>query len=231
MKLCVIPARGGSKRIPRKNVRSFLGAPVISYAIKAALESGVFDEVVVSSDDPEIIEMAKRFGATVPFVRPDHLSDDHTTTVEVLNHCLNWFESQGNIVQSLACIYPVNPFLTSSLLQNAHNAWSNSDAQYCFSVSEFHSAPQRALTMTAEGRISSIDDRYRNTRTQDLDKAYFDAGMFYFFDSEALKQGLPIYSEVSLPYVLPRYQAHDIDTEDDWQYAEKIYKAFENDFR
>jgi len=224
MKICVIPARGGSKRIPRKNIRSFLGKPVIAYPIQAALKSGLFDEVIVSTDDKEIAAVAKQWGASVPFERPKALSDDLTATAPVLVHAIEWFEKGGHKVTEMTCLYPATPFATVDLLKSAYQHWKASDANYCFSVSEFPSAPQRALTLNDSGRLHSLHPEYISTRTQDLPVANFDAGMFYICDAQVFKTLVPLYSDASVPFVLPRHIAHDIDTLDDWHYAEKIYE-------
>ncbi|MDA3897072.1 MAG: pseudaminic acid cytidylyltransferase [Desulfobacteraceae bacterium] len=224
MKLCIIPARGGSKRIPRKNIRNFLGKPVIAYSILSALESNLFDAVIVSTDDDEIAEVARQYGAIIPFKRPAEISEDFSTTADVLLHAIEWYESTGCKVSEMTCIYPVNPFVTKELLMDGYRQWKARGAKYCFAVSEFNSAPQRALKMNKDGRIESMYPQFRSTRTQDLEVGYFDAGMFYFCETEAYKKEIPMHSEASSPYVLPRHLAHDIDTEEDWDYAEKLFK-------
>ena len=231
MRICVIPARGGSKRIPRKNIKPFLGKPVIAYPIEAALASGLFDEVVISTDDSEIASVAKQLGATVPFERPRVLADDHTPTAPVLIHAIEWFEKQGHTVTEMTCMYPATPFITKELLKEAYQYWKNAGASYCFSVSEFPSAPQRALTLTEQGRLKSLQPQYISTRTQDLPKAYFDTGMFYLCDAQVFKNKVPLYSDASVPFVLPRHIAHDIDTNEDWLYAEKIYKFIQQEIQ
>ena len=231
MRICVIPARGGSKRIPRKNIKPFMGKPVIGYAIEAALASGVFDEVLISTDDPEIAAIAQQFGASVPFYRPKELSDDHTATAPVLIHAIEWYEAQGHKVDEMTCIYPANPFLNASLLKEGYNLWKQAQTDYCFAVSEFPSAPQRALKLDANGHVGSMYPQFRQTRTQDLDRAFFDAGMFYFCRAQTYKDGVPMHSEAATPYILPRHLAHDIDTEEDWNYAETIYKVIQEQLK
>ena len=225
LKICVIPARGGSKRIPRKNIKSFCGKPIIAYPIEAALASGLFDQVIVSTDDTEIAETALAFGAMVPFKRPIDLSDDHTATAPVLLHALEWVEQQGNVVSEMTCLYPSTPFLTADLLNAAYVHWKKTQAEFCFAVSEYPSAPQRALSMNVEGRMSSMYPEFRSTRTQDLDKAYFDVGQFYFCDAQAFKKELNLHSPKACGYVLPKSLAHDIDTLDDWHLAEIFYQV------
>lgn len=223
MKLCVIPARGGSKRIPRKNIKPFFGQPMLAYPIQAALKSGLFDVVMVSTEDEEIAQVAKSYGAQVPFMRPDYLAQDDTATAPVLVHAIQWFIAQGHHVEESTCIYPCTPFTTSQLLQQAYQEWKSSDAPYCFSVCEYSSAPQRALKQLPNGRVTSMYPEFRLTRTQDLDKTFFDAGQFYFADAQTYQQGVSMHSEASLPFVLPRYLSHDIDTPEDWQLAELFY--------
>lgn len=224
MKICVIPARGGSKRIPRKNIRSFLGKPVIAYPIEAAIASSLFDAVVVSTNDSEIADIAKQYGAEVPFMRPEALSDDHTATAPVLIHAIEWYESQGHTVEEMACLYPSTPFLNPDLLQDGYRVWKEAESPYCFAVSEFHSAPQRALKLSEQGRAVSLYPEFQQTRTQDLPPTFFDAGMFYFCDAQIYKSGVSMHSDSAVPFVLPRHLAHDIDTLEDWDFAEKFYK-------
>lgn len=223
MKLAIIPARGGSKRIPRKNIKPFAGQPVIAYPILAALESGIFDEVVVSTDDEEIAAVARHYGAAVPFMRPAHLADDHTPTAPVLIHAIEWFEQQGHSVTEMANFYPANPFLTADILQQAYSNWNRESFEFCFGVCGFESAPQRALFQTDGGGVEMFYPQYRMTRTQDLVPAFYDAGMFYFCDAQAYKRGDDVYGPKSQPIMLPRHIVHDIDTPEDWDFAEKMF--------
>lgn len=223
MNIAIIPARGGSKRIPRKNIKRFHGKPIIAYPILAALESGLFDQVVVSTDDDEIAEVALAYGASVPFKRPDELAQDDTATAPVIIHAIEWFEAEGQAVKEASCLYPCTPFVDAHLLSQAHTHWKASSAAYCFAVSEYPSAPQRALKQLPSGRLESMYPQYRMTRTQDLDKTFFDAGQFYFTDASTYKTGVSMHSEAASPFVLPRHLAHDIDTLEDWRLAELIY--------
>jgi pseudaminic acid cytidylyltransferase len=224
VRLCVIPARGGSKRIPRKNIKPFFGKPMLAYPVEAALASGLFDDVIVSTEDDEIAAVAKQYGAKVPFKRPAELAEDMTPTRPVLLHAMDWYESQGQSVEALSYIYPASPFVTSALLQQAYQAWSDSGLDYCMAVCEFPSNPFRALTLDEQGKLTSIFPQYRATRTQDLSPAFYDAGMFNFCKPEALKGKVPVHSPATLPFVLPRNLAHDIDNEEDWQLAEAFYQ-------
>ena len=223
MRICVIPARGGSKRIPRKNIRDFNGKPVIAYPIEAALQSGLFDAVVVSTDDPEITEIAKHYGAKVPFVRPEHLANDHAATAPVLIHAIEWFEAQGQSVSEMTCLYPANPFVSTKLLQEAYQTWNKDQFAYCFGVCEFESAPQRALYQESTGGVNAFSPEFTLTRTQDLVPAFYDAGMFYFCDAQVYKTGESMHGSKAQPYHLPRPIVHDIDTPADWDFAEKMY--------
>ena len=175
MKLCVIPARGGSKRIPLKNIRPFFGQPMLAYPIQSALKSGLFDAVVVSTEDEEIAQVARAYEAEVPFVRPTELAQDDTATAPVILHAIDWYEQNGIQVDMCSCIYPCTPFTSSHLLKQAYSEWQASGADYCFSVCEYPSAPQRALKQLPSGRLTSMYPEYRATRTQDLDKTFFDA--------------------------------------------------------
>lgn len=223
MKICVIPARGGSKRIPRKNIKEFKGNPVISYPIQAALDSGLFDEVVVSTDDAEIMEIAQKYGASTPFVRPQSLANDHAATAPVLIHAIEWFEEQGHKVTEMTNIYPANPFVSATLLREAYDEWDKSKFNYCFGVCEFESAPQRALFKNDAGGTQAFNPEYTLTRTQDLVPAFYDAGMFYFCDAQVYKTSESMHGPTAQPYHLPRHLVHDIDTPADWDFAEKMY--------
>jgi len=225
MKLCVIPARGGSKRIPRKNIRPFLGKPVIGYTIEAAVQSGIYDEVMVSTEDDEIAEISESFGAKVPYKRPADLADDHSTTADVILDVIDWYEKQGSQIEMVSFLYPANPFLTDLLLQEGFQQWSESSAPYCLAISEFHSAPQRGVFLNSNGTMKAAFPENRNVRTQDIEPMFYDTGMFYFIDVNALREGLPLHSEASTAYILPRHLAHDIDTEEDWRFAEMVHQA------
>jgi pseudaminic acid cytidylyltransferase len=181
MNLAVIPARGGSKRIPRKNIRHFAGKPMIAHAITAALASGLFCNVIVSTDDEEIGRIAREWGAETPFVRPIELADDHTPTVPVVAHAiLAYEETIGGKVDNVCCIYPGVPFIEIKDLKDACELLNSSDADYCFPVAEFPSAIQRAMKRDENGHMIPFHPQYELFRTQDLEKAYFDAGQFYW---------------------------------------------------
>ncbi len=224
MKIAVIPARGGSKRIPRKNIRDFLGKPIIAYSIEAAQQSGLFDSIVVSTDDAEIAEVARRFGADVPFMRPADLSDDHTGTAPVVRHAAGWFGEVGKPVEYACCIYATAPFVTSEDLLAGFDLLQASGKSYAFSVTSFGFPVQRALRLK-DGGVEPIYPQYRETRSQDLEEAYQDAGQFYWGKAEAWLADVPMYSQSSVPVILPRYRVQDIDTLEDWRRAELMFRT------
>ena len=213
-RIAVIPARGGSKRIPRKNVKLFAGQPMISYAIRTALESRLFDHVVVSTDDDEIVEVAGRCGAEVPFIRPKELSDDDTATVPVIVHA----------IENCNGIYPCVPFLQVHDLTDSFQLFTSADAQFCFPVVEFPSPIQRALTINTHGMVASFLPENELSRTQDLTVTYHDAGQFYWGSSAAWKTNTHIHSN-AVGYVIPSWRTIDIDTPDDWTRAEILAKS------
>lgn len=222
MNICMIPARGGSKRIPRKNIKEFCGQPIIAYSIKAALGSQIFDKVIVSTDDQEIAQLSEKLGAEIPFMRPPELSDDYATTHQVINHALLWFKEHGIAANTLCCIYPTAPFVTAEILVNAHEKLIASGKSYVFPVVEFESPIQRALKITHES-LTPVFPEYQNTRTQDLSTTYHDAGQFYFGKSSAFLNNVSIFSNAS-PIIMRRDSVQDIDNLHDWVSAEYLYK-------
>lgn len=225
MRLALIPARGGSKRIPRKNVRPFGGRPMIAHAIDVARRSQLFDRIVVSTDDEEIAQVAVASGAEVPFRRPAHLADDHTPTVPVIAHGIEACRQLGWDPQQVCCIYPAVPLLQPQDLQSAHHALEAGTAAYAFAVVAFESPIQRALRRAADGAVQPFHPEYANTRTQDLEPAFFDAGQFYWGRCAAWLSGLTIHLN-AVTCVLPSWRAVDIDTPDDWERAERLYAHF-----
>lgn len=225
MTLAVIPARGGSKRIPRKNIRPFGGKPMIAFAIDAALASGQFAHVVVSTDDAEIADIARQRGAEVPFLRPENLSDDFTPTVPVIAHAIEACTQLGMATDLVCCIYPGVPMIDPSDLVAARGRLDSSGAHYAFPVASFPAAIQRALRRNAEtGAASPFNPENVNVRTQDLEPAYFDAGQFYWGRRQAWLDGLNIHAN-GTTIVLPEWRVVDIDTPDDWERAELLYRA------
>jgi len=225
MKLCVIPARGGSKRIPGKNIRPFIGKPIIAYSIEAALESGCFDHVIVSTDDDGIADVARNYGAEVPFKRPLELADDHTGTLPVIKHAVEWYEKLGDWPDFVCCIYATAPFINAEIIKEALQQLQKSKAEYCFTVTSFAFPIQRAIKITAEQRLEMFYPQHFHTRSQDLEEAYHDAGQLYWGTAEAFKLMKPLFSDDSCPYFLPRYLVQDIDSLEDWMRAEMMYKV------
>lgn len=225
--LAVIPARGGSKRIPRKNIRAFAGRPMIAYPIAAALESGLFDEVLVSTDDDEIAEVARAAGAAVPFLRPPELSDDHTGTHAVVRHALHWRAQQGRAVELACCIYATAPFLRAQDLHAGLDALRASPAPYAFSVTSYAFPVQRALRRNAQGVVTALYPEHEQTRSQDLEEGWHDAGQFYWGRASAFEQLQSTYASGSIGVPIPRARVQDIDTPEDWERAELMYRALQ----
>jgi N-acylneuraminate cytidylyltransferase len=220
--VAIIPARGGSKRIPRKNLLPFDGVPMIVRSIRTALDSGLFERVVVSTDDAEIADVARAHGADVPFMRPAELADDFAGTVPVIVHALQ----QLSDFDYACCVYATAPLLqTRYLRQGLELLELNPDKSFAFSVCSFGFPVQRALTLDGQGALQALYPEFRNTRSQDLPEAYQDAGQFYWGRSDAWLRGEVIYSPASLPVILPRHLVQDIDTLDDWKRAEYLYAA------
>ena len=224
LNIAVIPARGGSKRIPRKNIKPFAGRPMIAYAIQAARDSGLFEHVVVSTDDEEIAEVAQAHGASVPFRRPAHLADDQTVTVPVIAHAARWFVDQGHAVEAVCCIYPCVPLLRPADLLGAYALFQERGAEYVYPVVGFHSSPWRAMSKPDNGPMQFVYPEYELTRTQDLPKCYYDAGQFYWGKTAAWTSGLRMHSH-GHGYEVESHRIVDIDTHEDWARAELIARA------
>jgi pseudaminic acid cytidylyltransferase len=224
MRLAIIPARGGSKRIPRKNIRAFAGRPMIGYAIAAARDAGVFDRVVVSTDDDEIAAIAKEQGADVPFMRPPELSNDTAGTVPVIQHAMQVLAQTGAQATQVCCIYPGVPLLQARVLRQALDRLQDSGCDFVFPVLEFPSPVQRALAREADGSTRSMFPEHAQTRTQDLPPAYHDAGQFYWGTAAAWRSGRSPHLGART-IVLPSWAAVDIDTPNDWARAEALYHA------
>ena len=225
MNIAIIPARGGSKRIPRKNIKNFCGNPMIYYAISAAKESGLFEHIIVSTDDEEIAQIAKALGAETPFVRPAELANDYTTTVPVIAHGIKFCRELGWAVEHVCCIYPGVPFIQIEDLKGALVDMLKSGADYCFPIAEFPSAIQRGLKQLGDGKMQSFYPEFEMTRTQDLERAYHDAGQFCWGKADAWLQNPRIHNS-GIGYVIPNWRVVDIDIQEDWHRAEILYKAF-----
>jgi N-acylneuraminate cytidylyltransferase len=220
--VAIIPARGGSKRIPRKNLKPFDGVPMIVRSIRTALESNLFDQVIVSTDDEEIAEVARANGAQVPFMRPATLADDFTGTAAVIVHALQ----QLPPFDYACCVYATAPLLQARYLRQGYELLvQHPDKSFAFSVAGFGFPVQRALTLDEQGALTSLYPEFRETRSQDLPEAFQDAGQFYWGRSEAWLRGDVLFSPASLPVILPRHLVQDIDTLEDWKRAEYLYIA------
>ena len=225
MKIAVIPARGGSKRIPRKNIKIFAGKPMIAHAIGAAKVSGLFERIVVTTDDEEIGEIARGYGAETPFMRPAELADDHTPTVPVVAHAIQYCRALGWNVEQVCCIYPGVPFIQASDLAAAFELLQRSGADYSFPVAEFPAAIQRALKRDVEGRMQPFQSEYELTRTQDLEPSYYDAGQFYWGSARGWLTNNRVHQS-GVGLVIPSWRVVDIDTQDDWERAQIIWQTF-----
>lgn len=226
-KVAIITARGGSKRIPKKNIKDFCGKPIISYSIEAALKSKLFDEVMVSTDDAEIAEIAKNYGATVPFMRSAKTSDDYATTADVLHEVLEEYSVRGKIFEYMCCIYPTAPFVTAEKLQRAFNLLQETNADATIPVVKFSYPPQRSFILE-DGFLKYKWVQYTRSRSQDLEKFYHDAGQFYFYRTSAFVaasekmgggRGLK-----AVPILIDDIEVQDIDDLSDWELAELKYK-------
>lgn len=225
MNVAIIPARGGSKRIPRKNIRRFEGKPIIAYSIAAALTTGLFDRVVVSTDDREIASVAETYGAEVPFLRPAAIADDMTGTAPVVKHAVQALQAAGDEVTCACCIYATAPFVRASDLTTAYQALIAAPAKaFAFSVTSFAFPVQRALAIR-EGGLAPIYPESSEARSQDLEEAYHDAGQFYWGRASAWMVETPLFSYASIPVVLPRHRVQDIDSLEDWTRAEHMFRA------
>jgi pseudaminic acid cytidylyltransferase len=225
MKVAVIPARGGSKRIPRKNIKPFRGKPMIAWSIEAAHRSGLFEHVVVSTDDLEIADLAAKHGAEVPFMRPAELSDDHTGTTEVIAHATQWALDRKWPLDGVCCIYPTAPFVQIDDLRRGLRALELGSWAYAFPVTDFPAPIFRSFRQLADGGIEMFFPEHFKTRSQDLPRALHDAGQFYWGRPDAWLKGIPIFDKHSFPVEIPRWRVHDIDTPDDWERAQLVHSA------
>ena len=221
--VCLIPARGGSKRIPRKNVKLFSGRPMISYSIEAALKSSLFDRVIVSTDDDEIAAISVAHGAEVPFRRPPDIASDTAGTDAVLVHALRWLESSDGLPEFACCIYPTAPLLEAADLQRGFKTIKSTGAVTAFSVTSFPYTIFRALRINDAGRAVMFWPENFARRSQDLPEAWHDAGQFYWLHVSPYLAEQRLFSSDSVPIYIPRHRVQDIDTPEDWEVAEKLY--------
>lgn len=230
MKIAIIPARGGSKRIPRKNIKPFAGKPMIAHAIGIAQSSCLFDHIVVSTDDEDISRIATECGAEVPFVRPGELADDYTPTVPVIAHAIGACQAMHWQVDQVCCIYPTVPLLQRADLVNGLRMLETCEAGYVFPVTSYPSAVQRALRQLPNGSMKPFYSQYAATRTQDLEPAFYDAGQFYWGFAQTWLEGKIIHQH-GTGLIIPSWRVVDIDTDGDWQRAELMYAAFSDQNR
>jgi len=223
-RIAIIPARGGSKRIPRKNIRPFAGKPIIAYSIEAALKSELFDVVMVSTDDPKIAEVAKQYGATVPFYRSDANSGDFSTTVDVLLEVLDYYGEKGIIFSEACCIYPTAPFVSAHFLSDGFERLVSEKFDSVFPIVAFDYPIQRSLQLSENGQVSMVWPEHLLSRSQDLPKRYHDTGLFYWFRPEKLLTEKAIFGDNSGALIISELECHDIDTPDDWDMAELKFK-------
>lgn len=221
--IAIITARGGSKRIPRKNIKEFCGKPILAYSIEAALQSGIFDTVMVSTDDAEIAEIARQYGAEVPFYRSEKTANDFATTNDVLLEVLEEYENRGEYFEVACCIYPTAPFVTSKKLQTAVKQLEESDADTLIPVVAFSYPPQRAMVVK-DGRLVFQYPEYLDSRSQDLEPHYHDIGQFYVFRTEAFRKNRKLMVGNILPMVVSELEVQDIDNLTDWKIAEMKYQ-------
>ena len=226
--LAIIPARGGSKRIPRKNIKDFLGKPIISYSIQNALDSKLFDEVMVSTDDKEIAEIALQYGAKVPFFRSEVNSNDYALTAEVLVEVLNNYKKKNILFERACCIYPASPLITVESLKNAHDLLDKNSVDNVFPVCKFSNSIWRALNLDPNNKISMIWPENETKRSQDLTQAFHDAGQFYWFNVNKFLATRHFLTGLTSAIVLDDLHTQDIDTMDDWKLAEIKYQVINN---
>lgn len=223
MRVAIITARGGSKRIPRKNIKPFCGKPILAYSIEAALQSQLFDEVMVSTDDREIAEIAEQYGARVPFLRSAAASNDFATTTDVLLEVVQQYQEQGCEFSELCCIYPTAPFITANKLKNAFQRFEESGADALIPVVPFSFPPLRGIIQQND-RIRMKWPEYALTRSQDLETIYHDSGQFYIVRMEALQREKALFCKNTVPMMLSELEVQDIDNEVDWELAELKYE-------
>ena len=224
--IAIITARGGSKRIPRKNIKKFCGKPIIEYSIKAALDSGIFDEVMVSTEDKEIAKCALKHGAKIPFMRSERTSDDFATTEDVLKEVIEMYKNEGKTFDTYCCIYPTAPFISHEKLNRAMEKFVESGASFLTPVVKYSYPPQRCMIIK-DNTLQMKWAEYRNSRSQDLEFCYHDCGQFYIGSiDELFKLGMS--NGLTLPFIIPESEVQDIDTEEDWKIAEMKYRLMQN---
>lgn len=229
MKIAIIPARGGSKRIPRKNIKLFNGKPIIGWSIEAAISSGLFDKVIVSTDDDEIAEVARKWGAEIPFIRPAELSHDFTATTPVIAHATQWAFDEGYELSAVCCIYATAPFISVDDLKQALEILESGDWAFTFPATDFTASIFRSFKQNKEGGLEMFFPNHFTTRSQDLPNALHDAGQFYWGRPDAWLEGKRIFDEHTKPLIIARWRVQDIDTLDDWVRAEALATSIMKD--
>lgn len=227
MRLCIIPARGGSKRIPRKNIKPFNGKPMIAWSIEAARASGLFDQVLVSTDDEEIATTAASHGAEIPFMRPPELADDQAGTGVVVTHAIRWHQANRGPASLVCCLYATAPFVRPDDLIAANRMREEAGAAFVFSAATFGFPILRAIGYDEAGRLGPLFPEHIGKRSQDLPEAYHDAGQFYLGSAQDWLDNLPMFGPRSRLFVLPRHRVQDIDTPEDWTRAEWLFRAMQ----
>jgi N-acylneuraminate cytidylyltransferase len=229
MRVAIIPARGGSKRIPRKNIKDFCGKPMIAWSIEAAKASRCFDRIIVTTDDNEIADVANQFGAEIPFIRPKALSDDFAGTLPVVIHAIESLELETTELSEICCLYATAPFVTPDDIKRGYDALRSSRSEYAIGVTSFPFPIQRALKINDHNKVSMVNPSAFSVRSQDLEEVFHDAGQFYWGTRRAWLSGIPSFLADTVPVVLPRHRVQDIDTPEDWQRAEWLFKAMVSD--
>ena len=222
--IAIIPARGGSKRIPKKNIKNFLGKPVIAYSIEAAIKTNLFERVIVSTDNDAIAKISIKYGAEAPFVRPEELSDDFTGTPEVIGHAVKWLENSGEKINYVCCIYPAAPLIEKNDILKGFDLIKNRKWEFIMAATNFSYPIFRSFKKSPNGGLEIIFPKHYNSRSQDLPKVYHDAGLFYWAKPDTWKKNFKGYNEKNSIVEIPNYRVQDIDTFDDWKKAEIIYK-------
>ncbi|SDX87754.1 pseudaminic acid cytidylyltransferase [Delftia lacustris] len=228
MNVAIIPARGGSTRIPRKNIRNFAGKPIISWSIEAALSSGCFDHVIVSTDDDEIADIARSHGATAPFKRPSELSGNHIGTMPVIRHAIEQVMGDFHSIDFVCCIHATAPFIKAEDLIVGLKCLKQSKCDYAFPVTEFPAPIQRALRIDTSGYVDMFQPENFNMRSQDLEMAFYDAAQFWWGRTSAWLDEKPVYCASAMPIRIPRHRSQDIDTPEDWIHAELMFKFIQS---
>lgn len=224
MNIAIIPARGGSKRIPGKNIKIFYGRPIIAWSIQVAKQSNCFSKVIVSTEDPEIAEIANKFDAETPFIRPQSLADDYANTLDVMRHAVDWAEREyGESLNNVCCIYPTAPLIKPIDITDSLQILQKEDCSFVFSAKEYLSPIQRAFRINKKNRVEMFAPSEFYARSQDLERAYHDAGQFYWGKKRAWLTENNIFAADSIPFILGKYRAVDIDWPEDWAFAEAIF--------